>query len=77
MHMFERLAVVTALLFATAAPALAQAPQFGQPISPADFATWDIEILPTGAGLPPGRGTVAQGEAIYTAKWLSRCQRRW
>jgi cytochrome c len=53
---------------AVAAPALAQAPQFGQPIAPADLAPWDISVAPDGVGLPPGRGTVAQGEAVYTAK---------
>jgi cytochrome c len=50
------------------APALAQAPQFGQPISPADIAPWDISIGPDGVGLPAGRGTATQGEAIYVAK---------
>jgi S-disulfanyl-L-cysteine oxidoreductase SoxD len=68
MHMFERLAFVAAMFFAIVAPALAQAPQFGQPISPADLAPWDIDILASGLGLPPGRGTVAQGEVIYAAK---------
>jgi S-disulfanyl-L-cysteine oxidoreductase SoxD len=67
MHMFERLAFA-AMLFAIGATAPAQAQQFGQPISPADLAPWDIDILPNGAGLPPGRGTVAQGEVIYAAK---------
>jgi cytochrome c len=56
------------LLLAATAAASAQAPQFGQPISPADLAPWDIEILPSGAGLPPGSGTVAQGEAVFAAK---------
>ena len=51
-----------------AAPAFAQAPQFGQPIAPADIAPWDISIGPDGAGLPPGKGTAVQGEAIYAAK---------
>ena len=46
----------------------AQAPQFGQPIAPADIVPWDISIGPDGAGLPPGKGTAAQGEAIYVAK---------
>jgi mono/diheme cytochrome c family protein len=36
-------------------------PQFGQPIALADAA-------PDGAGLPGGRGTAAQGEAVYAAK---------
>src|SRR4029453_15899571 len=32
---------------------------------------WDIDVRPDGAGLPPGRGTVAQGQAIYDAKCAS------
>jgi cytochrome c len=51
-----------------AAPTFAQAPQFGQSIAPADIAPWDISIGPDGAGLPPGWGTAAQGEAVYIAK---------
>jgi cytochrome c len=51
-----------------AAPALAQAPQFGSPIAPADIAPWDISIGPDGQGLPAGRGTPAQGEQVYVAK---------
>jgi cytochrome c len=51
-----------------AIPAMAQAPQFGQAIAPADIAPWDISIGPDGAGLPPGRGTAAEGEAVYAAK---------
>jgi mono/diheme cytochrome c family protein len=68
MRMRERLTLGAVLLFAATAPVSAQTPQFGQPISPADLAPWDIEILPSGAGLPPGSGTVAQGEAVYAAK---------
>jgi S-disulfanyl-L-cysteine oxidoreductase SoxD len=51
-----------------AAPALARAPQFGQPIAAADIAPWDISVGPDGAGLPSGRGTARQGEAVYAAK---------
>lgn len=69
MSMPRHLAVCAAAL--VAAPALAQAPQFGQPIAPADLAPWDISIGPDGAGLPPGRGTAAQGEAIYVAQCQS------
>ena len=64
----RKLVLGAAMLLAAAVAASAQAPQFGQPISPADLAPWDIEILPSGAGLPPGSGTVAQGEAVYAAK---------
>jgi cytochrome c len=56
------------MLIAASNAASAQAPRFGQPIAPADIAPWDISIGPDGAGLPLGRGTVAQGEAVYAAK---------
>jgi len=67
MCMLERL-LLCAATAAVPAAAFGQVPQFGQPIAPADAATWDISIGPDGAGLPPGRGTVAQGEAVYAAK---------
>lgn len=69
MCMLRSLMVGIATL-AGAPTAIAQTPQFGQPIAPADIAPWDISIAPDGAGLPPGRGTATQGEAIYVA----RCQ---
>jgi cytochrome c len=47
---------------------LAQVPQFGQSIAPADITPWDISIGPDGAGLPPGDATASQGEAVYAAK---------
>ena len=37
----------------------------GKPASPAEIAGWDIAIQPDGTGLPPGSGSVAQGEAIF------------
>ena len=64
----RKLVLGAAMLVVATVAASAQTPQFGQPISPADLAPWDIEILPSGAGLPPGSGTVAQGEAVYVAK---------
>jgi S-disulfanyl-L-cysteine oxidoreductase SoxD len=68
MRMREHLLFGAAMLLTASTAALAQTPQFGQPISPADLAPWDIEITPSGAGLPPGSGTVAQGEAVFEAK---------
>jgi mono/diheme cytochrome c family protein len=59
--------VMCAALF-VAGPALAQAPQFGKAIAASDIAPWDISIGPDGAGLPPGRGTAIEGEAVYAAK---------
>jgi cytochrome c len=37
----------------------------GREATPAEIAGWDIDIRPDGQGLPPGKGTVKQGEAIY------------
>ena len=44
---------------------------FGRPPTPQEIAGWDIDISPDGAGLPPGRGDVRQGEAIFAAKCAS------
>ncbi|MDP1948046.1 MAG: cytochrome c [Nitrospirota bacterium] len=41
---------------------------FGHPATDAEIAAWNIDIGPTGIGLPPGRGTVQQGAAIYSNK---------
>ena len=58
-----------AALFVLASPAFAQqSPNLGKPVSPEDLASWDISIGPDGAGLPPGSGTVKQGEAVFAAK---------
>jgi S-disulfanyl-L-cysteine oxidoreductase SoxD len=65
----KRTALLAAMLFAM--PALAaDGPRLGQPISPSDLAPWDISVGADGVGLPPGRGTAAQGEAVY----VSKCQ---
>jgi len=66
--MAKAILVATAVLFVAAGPASAQSPNFGQPIAPADIAPWDISIGPDGVGLPPGRGSAAQGESIFVAK---------
>jgi len=38
---------------------------FGVEASPARVAAWDIDVKPDGEGLPPGQGTVAEGEVVY------------
>ena len=47
----------------------AQTPPLGRTPTVAEIAAWDIDVRPDGAGLPPGRGTVAEGEVLY----LERC----
>ena len=37
----------------------------GRPIVPADMAPWDIDIEPSGEGLPVGSGTSDQGAPIF------------
>lgn len=38
---------------------------FGTPATESQIAAWDIDIGPDGAGLPPGRGTVAEGLEVW------------
>src|SRR4029079_5319189 len=40
----------------------------GQPTTAEDIRPWDFDVSPDGQGLPPGRGTVPQGAAVYAAK---------
>jgi len=58
-----------AVLGLAAAPAAP--PALGRPATPDEVARADISIDPSGAGLPKGSGSVAQGAAIYTAKCQS------
>lgn len=37
----------------------------GTPATPEQIRGWDIDVRPDGAGLPPGKGTVEQGEKIF------------
>jgi S-disulfanyl-L-cysteine oxidoreductase SoxD len=46
----------------------AVAPHFGHPADPGLIKAWNISIAPDGTGLPPGHGSVAEGEKIYTQK---------
>jgi len=68
MCMLRSAAICAAVVALTAAASAQTTPKLGQPIAPADISPWDISIGPDGAGLPPGRGTAAQGEAVYAAK---------
>lgn len=40
----------------------------GRPATAADIAPIDIDVNPTGAGLPAGQGTYDQGAEVYAAK---------
>ena len=79
----DRIAVSLAAQARTTAPAKAQpakAPAkgpstkepaafgIGRPATPAEIAAWDIDVGPDGVGLPPGRGTSADGAPIYASR---------
>jgi mono/diheme cytochrome c family protein len=59
-------AVATAV--ALAGGATAAGPDLGRVASPEAVARADISIGPFGETLPPGSGTVAEGERVYAAK---------
>lgn len=47
-------------------------PRLGQPITEAQLAKWNIDVrTPDGKGLPPGKGSVADGKKVYDAKCLA------
>jgi cytochrome c len=65
MHKF----IFTGIFCVAAMPTFAaDVPHFGVPADPARMKAWDISILPDGSNLPPGKGSVKEGEAIYAEK---------
>lgn len=65
-------AFLLALAAALFAGGLAQAAEtmdygLGQPATAEQVAGWDIDVRPDGAGLPPGEGSVDDGEGVYEA----------
>jgi S-disulfanyl-L-cysteine oxidoreductase SoxD len=71
MHKILFFSMTCVLAFGGSA-ASAQNLNLGKPISPTDFAKWDIDVEPDGAGLPPGSGTADQGAPIF-AEQCSAC----
>ena len=59
--------VLLALLM-IAAGAHAGPLEIGTPPDPALLRAWDIDVSPDGAGLPQGRGSVADGRKVYEEK---------
>lgn len=62
MSKFPEVALAVLLL---GVPAKAAELGVGRAPLPAEVAAWDIDARPDGKGLPPGRGTVKQGEAVF------------
>lgn len=62
------LPLLLSLSVALAASAQAAGPRLGQPASDIDIALAEIDVAPDGDGLPPGKGTVADGVDVYIEK---------
>ena len=54
-----------------ASPLTRETPNLGRVVTPAEVAGWDVSISPDGSGLPPGRGTSAQGAVVFERKCQS------
>jgi cytochrome c551/c552 len=46
-------------------------PGIGRAATPKELAAWDIDVRPDFKGLPPGRGSVADGMAVWDGKCAS------
>jgi len=58
-----------ALAAPTASPTIY--PGIGRPATTKELAAWDMDVRPDFKGLPPGSGSVAQGQDIWEAKCAS------
>ncbi len=54
-----------------ASPVAAQKLNLGRVALPAEVAAWDTDVRPDGLGLPPGKGSVKQGEEIFLQQCAS------
>lgn len=68
-----RKVVLGAAALALVAAGAAQAGKLGlgRQALPEEIAAWDIDVRPDGQGLPPGKGSVKDGEAIFLEKCAS------
>ncbi len=67
MSKFLLKSLLTAGLLA-ASPAVILADDLGRPATAQEIAAWDIDVRPDGMGLPPGQGSVEDGEAIFSER---------
>jgi mono/diheme cytochrome c family protein len=62
------------LALAAAFPGAASAAEkvgLGRPALPEEIKAWDIDVRPDGQGLPDGKGSVSDGEALFQTKCSS------
>jgi mono/diheme cytochrome c family protein len=68
MSRFPKLLLTAVVLALTAGLAHAGKLGIGTEATPDQIKAWDIGVRPDGKGLPPGKGTVQQGEALFQAQ---------
>jgi cytochrome c len=66
---------ILALALLMGVSAMAQGPTYGVGRTPTaeEIRAWDISVGPTGAELPPGRGTAREGADLYKQKGCAVC----
>jgi len=65
------LAMISMLLSCTSADQAHGPVGLGKPISENQIRAWNIDIGPSGVGLPPGSGTAVAGEKLYQQQCAS------
>ena len=71
MSSFHNATLLTSLVLVALVSGYAQAADktgyysYGSPATDAEIAGWDIDVRPDGIGLPPGSGSVKDGEMLY------------
>ena len=65
MSKYHKLGVAAALTLALVSPAVSQPLGLGRAALPEEIAAWDKDVRPDGLGLPPGSGSVTDGEEIF------------
>lgn len=68
MSKWAKLGFAACAFIVMADAAHAQKAGIGREAKPEEIAGWAIGVRPDGQGLPPGKGTVAQGEEIFQAQ---------
>lgn len=61
-------ALVLCFLAAASVHAAERKLGIGREAKPAEIAGWNIDVRPDGQGLPPGKGSVKEGEQVYMGK---------
>lgn len=73
-HTERAAALLSSLLLSAcvATPNAAEVPRLGQAVDGAALARQQLNVFPDGRGLPPGRGTVSEGAALF-ARHCAAC----